>query len=67
MQNQIKPQVDASIKAALELTNISFSQVERATELAIEQAKVSAELAQEQLAAVMEVKELVNATHGCYL
>ena len=57
MQNQIKPQVDASIKAALELANMSFSQVERATELAIEQAKVSAELAQEQLAAVMEVKD----------
>ncbi len=57
MQNQIKPQVDATVKAALELANMSFSQVERATELALEQAKVSAELAQEQLAAVMEVKD----------
>lgn len=57
MQNQIKPQVDASIQAALELANISFSQVERATGLALEQAKVSAELAQEQLAAVLEVKD----------
>jgi hypothetical protein len=57
MQNQIKPQVDASINAALELANMSFSQVERATELAMEQAKVNAELAQEQLAAVLEVKD----------
>jgi tetratricopeptide (TPR) repeat protein len=57
MQNQIKPQVDASIKAALELANMSLSQVERATELALEQAKVNAELAQEQLAAVFEIKD----------
>ena len=57
MQNQIKPQVDASIKAAVELANLSFSQVERATELALEQAKVNAELAQEQLAAVLDVKD----------
>lgn len=36
---------------------MSFSQVERATELALEQAKVNAELAQEQLAAVLDVKD----------
>ena len=57
MQNQVKPQVEASLKAAFELANLSFSQVERLTELSLEQAKVSAELAQEQLASVMDVKD----------
>lgn len=57
MQNQIKPQVEASLKAAFELANLSFSQVERLTELSLEQAKVNAELAQEQLASVLEVKD----------
>jgi Phasin protein len=57
MHNQIKPQVDASINAAIEFATMSFSQVERATELALEQAKVNAELAQEQLAAVLDVKD----------
>ena len=57
MQNPIKPQVDASLKAAFELANLSFNQIERTTELALEQAKVSAELAQEQLAAALEVKD----------
>ncbi len=57
MQDQIKPQVDASVKAALDWANLSLSQVERATALALEQAKVNAELAQEQLAAALEVKD----------
>jgi hypothetical protein len=57
MQDQIKPQVEASLKAAFELANLSFSQVERLTELSLEQAKVNAELAQEQLASVMDVKD----------
>jgi hypothetical protein len=57
MQNPIKPQVDASLKAAFEFANLSFNQIERTTELALEQAKVSAELAQEQLAAALEVKD----------
>jgi hypothetical protein len=57
MQAQIKTQVDASVKAAFELANLSFSQVERLTELSLEQAKVNAELAQEQLASVLEVKD----------
>ncbi len=57
MQNQVKPQVEASLKAAFELANLSFSQVERLTELSLEQAKVNAELAQEQLASVLEVKD----------
>ena len=57
MQNQIKPQVDASVKAAFELANLSFAQLERVTELALEQARVNAELAQEQLATALEVKD----------
>ena len=42
MQAQIKTQVEASVKAAFELANLSFSQVERLTELSLEQAKVNA-------------------------
>jgi hypothetical protein len=57
MQNQVKPQIEASLKAAFELANLSFSQVERLTELSLEQAKVNAELAQEQLASALEVKD----------
>ena len=57
MQTQIKTQVEASVKAAFELANLSFSQVERLTELSLEQAKVNAELAQEQLASALEVKD----------
>ena len=57
MQNQIKPQVEASVQAAFELANLSFAQAERITELTLEQAKVNAELAQEQLASVMDVKD----------
>ena len=45
MQNQVKPQVEASLKAAFDLANLSFSQVERLTQLTLEQAKVNAELA----------------------
>jgi len=57
MQKQIKPQVDASMKAAFELANMSFTQLERVTELALEQARVNAELAQEQLATALEIKD----------
>ena len=57
MQNQFKPQVDASVQAAFELANLSFTQIERLTEMSLEQAKVSAELAQEQLSSVLEVKD----------
>ena len=57
MQNPIKPQVEASMQAAFELANLSFAQVERITELTLEQAKVNAELAQEQLASALEVKD----------
>jgi Phasin protein len=57
MENPIKPQMDASVKAAFELANMSFTQLERVTELALEQARVNAELAQEQLASALEVKD----------
>ena len=57
MQNPVKPQVEASLNAAFELANLTFSQVERLTELSFEQAKVNAELAQEQLASVLQVKD----------
>jgi hypothetical protein len=57
MQDQIKSQVEASISAAFELATLSFSQVERLTELSLEQAKVNAELAQAQLTSVLEVKD----------
>jgi len=36
---------------------MSFTQLQRVTELALEQARVNAELAQEQLANVLEVKD----------
>lgn len=57
MQNQFKPQVENSLEVALELANLSLSQVERFTELSLEQAKVNAELAQTQLSSMMEVKD----------
>lgn len=57
MQNQFKYQTDAAFQAAFDLANLSFSQVERFTELNLEQAKVNAELAQEQLSSVLEVKD----------
>ena len=46
MQPQFKPQVEASVQAALELANLSFSQFERWTELNLEQVKANTELAQ---------------------
>jgi hypothetical protein len=57
MQNPIKPQADASIKTAFEFANMSLTQLQRVTELALEQARVNAELAQEQLANALEVKD----------
>ncbi|PUE32766.1 hypothetical protein B9Z35_04340 [Limnohabitans sp. Jir61] len=57
MQNQFKPQADAALQAAFDLANLSFSQVERFTELNLEQVKVNAELAQEQLSSVLDVKD----------
>ena len=49
MQNQFKPQMEATVEAAYELANLSFSQVERLTQLALEQSKVNAELLQDQI------------------
>jgi hypothetical protein len=57
MTNPIKPQIDASLEAAFELASISLAQFERVTELTLEQAKINAELAQEQLASSLEVKD----------
>lgn len=57
MTNLIKPQIDASLQAAFELANISLAQVERVTELTLEQAKISAELAQAQLTSSLEIKD----------
>lgn len=57
MTNPIKPQIDASLQAAFELASISLAQVERVTELTLEQAKINAELAQEQLASTLEIKD----------
>ena len=57
MQKSIKPQMDASVNAAFELASMSFAQLERVTELALEQARANAEMAQEQLAAALEVKD----------
>lgn len=61
MQNHIKPQVEASLSAAFELADLSFSQVERLTQLSLEQAKVNAELAKEQLHSVMDIKDPARA------
>ncbi|MEY3639020.1 MAG: hypothetical protein RIR68_2153 [Pseudomonadota bacterium] len=57
MKNQIKPQVDSSVKTAFDFATMSFTQLQRVTELALEQARVNAELAQEQLANALEVKD----------
>lgn len=61
MQNNLKPQVEASVSAAFELANLSFSQVERLTQLSFEQAKYNAEVAKEQLNAVMDIKDPAHA------
>ena len=57
MQAQLKPQVEASVEAAYELANLSFSQVERLTQLALEQSKVNAELLHDQIHAAVDVKD----------
>ena len=61
MQNQFKPQVEASVQAAYEFAHLSFSQVERVTQLALEQSKVNAELLQDQIYAAVDVKDPVAA------
>jgi hypothetical protein len=57
MQQQVKANVQASVQSGYELANLSVSQVERLTELSLAQAKLSAELAQEQLEALFSVKD----------
>jgi DNA anti-recombination protein RmuC len=61
MQDQIKPQIQASVKSAYELANLSFSQVERLTTLSLEQAKVSAELAHAHLESSLSIKDPAKA------
>ncbi len=57
MQNQFKPHIEATNKAAFDFANLAFSQVERLTAMSVEQAKISAELAYEQAQALLEVKD----------
>lgn len=61
MQNHIKPQVEASLSTAFELADLSFSQVERLTQLNLEQAKVNAELTKDKLNSVLEIKDPAQA------
>lgn len=61
MQPQFKPQVEASVQAALELANLSFSQFERWTELNLEQVKANTELAQGQVHALLDIKDPATA------
>jgi len=61
MENHFKPQVESSLHAAFEFATLSFSQVERLTELNLEQAKVGAELAKEHLNTVLEIKDPAHA------
>ena len=57
MQEHIKSNVQASVQASYELANLSVSQVERLTEMSLTQAKLSAEMAQEQLEALFSIKD----------
>lgn len=57
MQDQFKPHIEATNKAAFDFANLAFSQVERLTAMSVEQAKISAELAYEQAQALLEVKD----------
>ena len=57
MQEHIKSNVQASVQASYELANLSVSQVERLTEMSLAQAKLSAEMAQEQLEALFSIKD----------
>jgi len=49
------------LNTAFELANLSFSQFERLTGLNLEQAKVSTELANEQLNSMLNIKDPANA------
>ena len=55
--NQFKPQVAAAQEANLEVANLALSQVERATELALEVSKQNAAFARSQLNAVNGLKD----------
>jgi len=55
--NQLKPQIAANVDAAYEIANLALSQVERATQLAIEQSKQNAAFARGQFDAVSDIKD----------
>ena len=55
--NQLKPQIAANVEAAYEIANLALSQVERATQLAIEQSKQNAVFARGQFDAVSDIKD----------
>jgi len=60
MQNvaqQLKPQVAANLEASYEVANLALSQVQRASQLALEQSKQNAEFARAQLAAAEQLKD----------
>jgi len=55
--NQLKPQISANVEAAYEIANLALSQVERATQLALEQSKQNAQFARGQFDAVSDIKD----------
>lgn len=55
--NQLKPQISANVEAAYEIANLALSQVERATQLALEQSKQNAQFARSQFDAVSDIKD----------
>ena len=60
MQNvldQVKPQVAAASEAGYAVAQLAISQVERASQLAVELSKSNAEFAQEQVSAAYELKD----------
>lgn len=57
MQEQIKSNVQSSVKSVYDLANLSVSQIERLTEMSLAQAKLSAETAQEHMQALFSIKD----------
>ena len=53
--NQLKPQIAANVEVAYDIANLALSQVERATQLALEQSKQNAEFARAQLSVFLQV------------
>lgn len=55
--NQFKPQISANVEAAYDIANLALSQVERATQLALQQSKQNALFARGQFDAVSDIKD----------